>query len=74
MTSISSICKEVVEDSEKKGMMIMSEEDSKSSAQIECTVEKSNINEHKRVYVNVKGETLEECRKHFDEVRRDLSE
>lgn len=55
-------------------MMIMSEEDSKSSAQIECTVEKSNINEHKRVYVNVKGETLEECRKHFDEVRRDLSE
>lgn len=48
----------------------MSEEPPNELAQIECTVENSNINEHKRVYVNVKGKTLEECRKHFDEIRR----
>jgi hypothetical protein len=38
-------------------------------SQIEYTKEESNINSHTRICINVKGNNLDECRKHFDEIR-----
>jgi hypothetical protein len=40
--------------------------------QIELTYDKTEISKHSHVYISVKGFTLEECRKHFDELKKEV--
>jgi len=36
---------------------------------IEYTRNKTTIDTHNHLYIHVKGRSLEECRKHFDEIK-----
>jgi len=42
--------------------------------QIEFVQDVTEISRHTHTYVHVRGKTLEECRKHFDEILRGVKD
>lgn len=52
----------------------MADESVSGLPQIEVTKVITEISRHTHIYVHVRGKTLDECRKHFDEILRGVKD